>query len=62
MKKASDGRLFAQVYSVYPQDKYAKAGYGHIGLVLWAEAGEGSYAEFIRRLVFSVAIGNGDAA
>jgi serine/threonine-protein kinase HipA len=27
---------------------------------LWAEDGEDSYCEFIRRLVFSVIIGNGD--
>lgn len=51
---------FAQVYDVYPQNKYEKAGYGHIGRVLWAEDGEKSYLEFIRRLVFTVAIGNGD--
>jgi serine/threonine-protein kinase HipA len=51
---------FAQVYGLYPQDKYEKAGYSHIGRVLWAEDGEDSYCEFIRRLVFSVIIGNGD--
>lgn len=51
---------FAQVYGIYPNDKYEKAGYAHIARVLWAEAGEDSYAEFIRRLVFSIAIGNGD--
>lgn len=51
---------FAQVYGIYPQDKYEKAGYAHIARVLWAEAGEASYCEFIRRLVFTIAIGNGD--
>jgi serine/threonine-protein kinase HipA len=51
---------FAQVYSVYPQNKYEKAGYAHIARVLWTEDGEASYTEFIRRLVFTVAIGNGD--
>jgi serine/threonine-protein kinase HipA len=51
---------FAQVYGIYPQDKYEKAGYAHIARVLWAESGEASYCEFVRRLVFTVAIGNGD--
>ncbi|MBU6454294.1 MAG: HipA domain-containing protein [Cyanobacteria bacterium REEB67] len=51
---------FAQVYNVYPKDKYEKAGYGHIAKVLWAEAGEVCFTEFVRRLVFTVAIGNGD--
>ncbi|MBU6455392.1 MAG: HipA domain-containing protein [Cyanobacteria bacterium REEB67] len=51
---------FAQVYDVYPKDKYEKAGYGHIAKVLWAEASEGCFREFVRRLVFTVAIGNGD--
>lgn len=61
---AGGGRIhmedFAQVYNIYPQDKYTKAGYAHIGQVLWAEDGENSYTEFVRRLVFTVAIGNGD--
>jgi serine/threonine-protein kinase HipA len=60
----SGGRIhmedFAQVYGVYPKDKYEKAGYGHIARVLWIDCGEPSYTEFIRRLVFTVAIGNGD--
>ena len=51
---------FAQIYQVYPQDKYKMASYAHIGKVLWSEGGESSYCEFIRRLVFTVAIGNGD--
>ena len=51
---------FAQVYGVYPQDKIEKAGYAHIARVLWAEADEASYCEFVRRLVFTIAIGNGD--
>lgn len=63
-RTTNSGRIhmedFAQVYGIYPQDKYEKAGYGHIAKVLWIEAGEASYCEFIRRLVFTVAIGNGD--
>lgn len=63
-RTVSGGRIhmedFAQVYGIYPQDKYEKAGCGHIGRVLVAECGVDSYCEFIRRLVFTVAIGNGD--
>ncbi|GEM_PF-100212 len=63
-RTVSGGRVhmedFAQVYGVYPQEKYEKAGYAHIGRVLWAEAGEESYCEFVRRLVFTIATGNGD--
>ncbi len=60
----SGGRIhmedFAQVYGVYPQDKYQKAGYAHIAQVLLSETGEDCYCEFVRRLVFTIAIGNGD--
>ncbi len=63
-RTATGGRIhmedFAQVYGVYPKDKYEKAGYSHIARVLWMESGEESFTEFIRRLVFTVVIGNGD--
>lgn len=51
---------FAQVFRVYPDDKYAKASYRNIAEVIWAETGEAGIAEFIRRLVFSALIGNAD--
>ena len=52
---------FAQVFSLYPNDKYRKASYSNIAEVLWAETGEAGASEFVRRLVFNVLIGNGDA-
>ena len=52
---------FAQVFGVYPEKKYADAGCEHIARVLWLETGEDGVTEFIRRLVFNVLIGNGDA-
>jgi serine/threonine-protein kinase HipA len=52
---------FAQVFNLYPDDKDRKASYSNIARVLWAEAGEAAAAEFVRRLVFAVLIGNGDA-
>jgi serine/threonine-protein kinase HipA len=51
---------FAQVFGLYPEDKYRRRSYANIAAVLWAEAGEASTYEFLRRLVFSVLIGNGD--
>ncbi len=51
---------FAQVFRVYPDDKYENASYKNIAEVLWAETGEAGIAEFIRRLVFNSLIGNAD--
>lgn len=51
---------FAQVFGVYPERKYQKASYRSIARVLWIETGETGIAEFIRRLVFTALIGNGD--
>lgn len=51
---------FAQVFGVYPDDKYERATYRTIGKVLGIEVGDAGVAEFIRRLVFSTLIGNAD--
>lgn len=51
---------FAQVFGVYPDDKYQKARYHNILSVLAIEGEEGDWVEFIRRLTFMVLIGNGD--
>ena len=51
---------FAQVFGVFPDRKYDKGNYKMIGRVLGIETGEAGVAEFIRRLVFSTLIGNGD--
>ncbi len=51
---------FAQVFGLYPEDKYHQRSYANIAAVLWAETGEAGTYEFLRRLVFSVLIGNGD--
>lgn len=51
---------FAQVFDVYPDDKYDKATYRYIAKVLGIEVGDAAVAEFIRRLVFSTLIGNAD--
>jgi serine/threonine-protein kinase HipA len=51
---------FAQVFGVYPEQKYQRASYRNIAEVLWSEAGEPGIAEFVRRLVFNMLIGNSD--
>ena len=51
---------FAQVFGLYPDDKYLRRSYANIAAVLWAETGEAGTYEFLRRLVFSVLIGNAD--
>ena len=51
---------FAQVFGLFPEDKCGHRSYANIASVLWAEAGEADTYEFIRRLVFSVLIGNAD--
>jgi serine/threonine-protein kinase HipA len=51
---------FSQVFGQYPNDKYRHRSYANIASVLWAEADEDGVAEFVRRLVFSVVIGNAD--
>lgn len=63
-RKPDGGRVhmedFAQVFGVYADDKYEKRSYANIAQVVAAEAGEESAQDFVRRLVFSVVIGNGD--
>ncbi|GGB92057.1 putative kinase Y4dM [Novosphingobium endophyticum] len=51
---------FAQVYGVYADDKYENASYRQILSVLAIETDEASAVEFVRRLTYSVLIGNGD--
>jgi len=51
---------FAQVFGLFPGDKYERRSYANIARVLWAETGEEGTYEFVRRLAFSVLIGNAD--
>ena len=51
---------FAQIFNVYPEKKYENANYRNLAEVIWAECGKEDIAEFVRRLVFSTLIGNGD--
>lgn len=63
--RTSDGERihiedFAQVFGLFPDKKYERKSYANIASVLWAETGEEDAYELVRRLVFSVLIGNGD--
>lgn len=51
---------FAQVYNVFPNDKYDKVSYANIANMVWTLTGENGLLDFISRLVFSLVIGNGD--
>lgn len=52
---------FAQVLELYPEEKYKKFNYETIANVILRLVGESGLDEFIRRLVFIAASGNGDA-
>ena len=63
--RANNGDLvhiedFAQVFGIYPEDKYGKGSYRSIARVLWIETGEAGIREFITRLIFNTLIGNAD--
>jgi len=63
-RKPDGGRIhmedFAQVFGIFADGKYEKRSYADIAQVLSAEAGEAGVTDFVRRLVFSVLIGNAD--
>ena len=51
---------FAQIFGIYPDDKYKKASARSIAKVIGAEGRDADIAEFIRRLTFNTLIGNAD--
>ena len=51
---------FAQIFGVYPEEKYENASARSIGRVIGAEGRQADVAEFIRRLTFNTLIGNAD--
>lgn len=52
---------FAQILGMYPEEKYRRYNYETQAKLIKALGAEGDLAEFVRRLVFVVASGNGDA-
>ena len=51
---------FAQIFGLYPDDKYEKATMRRIAQVIGVEGQDADIAEFVRRLVFNALIGNAD--
>ena len=51
---------FAQVFGQFPESKYENRSYANIAAVLTARAGQEAVADFVRRVMFSALIGNGD--
>lgn len=51
---------FAQIFNQYPADKYHNVSYGNMLSGIWRAMGEQQTEEFVRRLVFSIGIGNAD--
>lgn len=64
-RRADGGRIhmedFAQVLGLYPDEKYKKYNYETLASLIYSLTGEAGLAAFVRRLVFMVASGNGDA-
>jgi serine/threonine-protein kinase HipA len=63
--RASDGGLihqedFAQVLAAYPNKKYRAPNMGPIAQIVAEACGSDDAQELVRRLVFNIAIGNGD--
>ncbi|MBU1213186.1 MAG: type II toxin-antitoxin system HipA family toxin [Alphaproteobacteria bacterium] len=63
--RAAEGGLvhiedFAQVFSIFPSEKYRHRSYANIAAVIAAECGSGAAEDFFRRIVFTTFIGNGD--
>src|SRR5262249_50079195 len=51
---------FAQVFGLYPHDKYSRVSYGGIAAVIWRESDAAGLIEFVKRLTFTLLIGNAD--
>ena len=63
--RLEDGTLvhiedFAQIFGVYPENKYKRASASNIASVIGAEGSDVDTAEFVRRLTYNVLIGNAD--
>ncbi len=51
---------FNQLYGQFPSSKYKNYSYGNMARDIWRVIGEKGLVEFVRRLVFTAAIGNAD--
>ncbi|WP_284487424.1 type II toxin-antitoxin system HipA family toxin [Sedimentitalea xiamensis] len=51
---------FAQVYGLYPDEKYGNGSFRNIAQVIAAEGNDADIIEYVRRLTFNMLIGNAD--
>ncbi len=51
---------FAQVYGVFPNNKYQGVSFNNITGMIWTLTGEAGLTDFIRRLTYTILTGNGD--
>ncbi len=51
---------FAQVYGIYPEQKYERVSYTNMANRILTLCGEDGLIEYIRRLTFCILVGNGD--
>ena len=51
---------FNQLYGQFPEAKYKNYSYTNMAADLWRLVDEAQFVEFVRRLIFNVAIGNND--
>ncbi len=51
---------FAQVYNIFPDNKYEGVSFNNIAGMIWTILGEDGLRDYIARLVFTVLTGNGD--
>ena len=52
---------FAQVLDLYPEEKYKKYNYETLAKIILELVGGDGLSDFLRRLIFNIATGNGDA-
>ena len=52
---------FAQVFGVFPEQKYQRVNYDTLAHFIYAAIGADALDDFVRRLLFVIASGNGDA-
>ncbi len=51
---------FAQVFGLYPEDKYGNGSFRNIAQVIAAEGNDADIIEYVKRLTFNMLIGNAD--
>ena len=51
---------FAQIFGIFPEQKYELVSYTNMASMIWSTMGENALLDFIQRIVFNALIGNAD--